>query len=266
MPIELQRSPRAHAGSSDNSRAVPGTPAEQDLAHAAAPAVPGRGALKRACTVLARRSALILLCLATCRAANGAGPSAASIPLPARYAQQVARIGHEGSMDRAGRVASEAQMPVGVGACAALKRQHAARHPAPAPGKSDAESHSDSAERHAYASATNANGVAYFSGSADPAQAIDMRDIAGLYNLCLAFAGKQRAWIAGVKANIYSANGTLVFQAYADGPFLLLRLTPGRYRLVAEYDGSVVDTVLRVPRHGAAARMLWWPDLASLVV
>lgn len=163
-------------------------------------------------------------------------------------------------MDRAGRVAREAQMPVGVGACAALKRQNAARQPAPAPRDSD------SANRHADAPATNANGVAHFSGSADPAQAIDMRDVAGVYNLCLAFAGKQRAWIAGVKANIYSANGTLVFQTYADGPFLLLRLAPGRYRLVAEYDGSVVDTVLRVPRHGAAARMLWWPDLASLVV
>ncbi|CAG2157847.1 hypothetical protein [Cupriavidus numazuensis] len=161
-------------------------------------------------------------------------------------------------MARAGRVAPEEQMPVGVGACAALKRQNVTRQQAPAPG--------DSAKRHSYAAATNANGVAYFSGSADPAQAIDMRDVAGLYNLCLAFAGKQRAWIAGVKANIYRTDGSLVFQAYVDGPFLLVRLTPGRYRLVVEYDGSVVDTALRVPRHGVAARMLWWPELASLVV
>ncbi|WP_152624168.1 hypothetical protein [Cupriavidus sp. IDO] len=111
-----------------------------------------------------------------------------------------------------------------------------------------------------------ANGISYLSAGTDLQETATLRDAARFYNLCLAFAGRERARLAGVNARIYRPNGTLVFNTYADGPLMLVRLTPGRYRVVAVYDGKTIIEGVTVPKHGTAARRLWWPDAPRLLV
>jgi len=111
-----------------------------------------------------------------------------------------------------------------------------------------------------------ANGISYLSGGTDQQETATLRDAARFYNLYLTFAGRKRARLAGVNARIYRPNGTLIFNTYADGPLMLVRLAPGRYRVVAVYDGKTIIKGVTVPKHGTAARRLWWPDAARLLV
>jgi len=110
------------------------------------------------------------------------------------------------------------------------------------------------------------NGVSYVSGGADREEVIAMRAMAGPYNLCLAFVGKHGARLAGVNARIFRSNGALVFNAYAQGPLMLVRLPPGRYRVIAIYNGIQRSTAVEAREKGSTARTLTWSEPARLVV
>ncbi len=44
-------------------------------------------------------------------------------------------------------------------------------------------------------------------------------------------------WIFGAKVKIIDAKGQIIFDAQADGPYMLLNLEPGEYILEASYQG-----------------------------
>ncbi len=80
------------------------------------------------------------------------------------------------------------------------------------------------------------------------------------YNLRLAFAEKSGQYVAAVRVRLTTADGREVYAGETEGPFMLARLAPGRYRLEAEYQGARQARTLTV---GAAQRepfiYLRWP-------
>ena len=208
-------------------------------------------------SVLTILSALLLACQASSACAVRVDAPAPGIEWKEGHLVVSPHVGRDPKTNANHHARVRKPGPPGLGACTAIQQQRTRQPPSLVA--------SNSAQP-ATPAARHANGVSYLSGSADRDDAIDMQGAAVFYNVCLAFSGKERAWIAGVQAQIYRHNGLLVFKVYADGPFILIRLKPGRYRIVANYDGRVIATKLAVPKHGATARMLWWPDLAHVVV
>jgi len=81
------------------------------------------------------------------------------------------------------------------------------------------------------------------------------------YNLRLAFAEKSGEYVAAVQVRLTTADGREVYAGETEGPFMLARLPPGRYRLEAEYQGMRQARTFTV---GAAQRepliYLRWPS------
>ncbi len=58
------------------------------------------------------------------------------------------------------------------------------------------------------------------------------------YNLHVAFAQSDGAYVADVALAIRSADGRLMWQGVSDGPFFFARLPRGQYLVTAEYGGK----------------------------
>lgn len=60
------------------------------------------------------------------------------------------------------------------------------------------------------------------------------------YNLHLAFAQSDGAYVADVALAIRSADGRLLWRGVSEGPFFFARVPGGNYQVSAEYDGKVL--------------------------
>lgn len=49
--------------------------------------------------------------------------------------------------------------------------------------------------------------------------------------------GKSDAWISGAQLSIINAKGVTIFDEPCNGPMFLARLAPGKYHLIASYQG-----------------------------
>ena len=103
--------------------------------------------------------------------------------------------------------------------------------------------------------------VEYLSGGIGKDEATAIEGAARHWPLTLEFAvkDKQRAdFAADVKVLVRDAKGHKALEATADGPFLLARLTPGRYSVEASLGGKTLhEKVLVKPGHPAKALFLW---------
>lgn len=85
--------------------------------------------------------------------------------------------------------------------------------------------------------------VKYLSGGIgiDESRAISRE--AGRWPMTLEFAARDKArheYVADVKVRVRDARGHTVLDTMSDGPFLLARLGPGRYRVNATYEGRTL--------------------------
>jgi len=108
--------------------------------------------------------------------------------------------------------------------------------------------------------------VWYLTGGTDKEDRAALVGAARGYSLCLAYLNRSGAGLAGVDTRIYRPNGRLVFHVVSDGPLLLVRLQPGRYRIVASSDGDAVVMPLTVRSRGQVAMKLRWLGAARLRV
>lgn len=88
----------------------------------------------------------------------------------------------------------------------------------------------------------------------------DMKAIASLYNLHLAFAqASTGAYIAGVAVSIRRAGSNRTEPVCTDcGPWVYVALAPGSYTVFATWEGVTQTRTVRVERKPTRA-VLYWP-------
>ena len=59
-----------------------------------------------------------------------------------------------------------------------------------------------------------------------------------VYPLKLMFAGSGRAYVSEVKAEIKDSSGQIMLKTECDGPWLLVKLKPGKYQVQASAEGG----------------------------
>ena len=82
-----------------------------------------------------------------------------------------------------------------------------------------------------------AGGISYVTGGVGLDESHALRADAPRWPLELLFAGPTSDYLSDVQVNITSGNGS-VFEAKADGPFMLVKLPPGDYVVHASYKGQ----------------------------
>jgi hypothetical protein len=88
----------------------------------------------------------------------------------------------------------------------------------------------------------SANGISYVSGGVGDGSIERLRAISGKFNLKLVFALNSGNYLSGVEVSIMdSTGGKTLLAVTTDGPWLLVNLPKGRYRLVA----TVGDTPIK---------------------
>jgi hypothetical protein len=79
------------------------------------------------------------------------------------------------------------------------------------------------------------------------------------HNLKVLTAAEQSgAFLAGAQVVVRDAGGRTVFETTLDGPWLLARLTPGSYQLIATLGGKPQTRTFTVPAGGRREIFLYW--------
>ena len=82
------------------------------------------------------------------------------------------------------------------------------------------------------------------------------------YNLKLLTAAERSgAFLAGVQVLVRDADGRTVLETSLEGPWLLARLSVGRYELVASWGGTSQTRSFTVPASGRREILLYWVAL-----
>ena len=91
-----------------------------------------------------------------------------------------------------------------------------------------------------------AGGVAYVSGGIGTDSIDRLGALASAYNLKLVFALNSGEYVSDVRVASANAAGTTLLDAMSAGPWLLTRLPPGNYRVVATFAGNAVTRQVAV--------------------
>jgi len=82
-------------------------------------------------------------------------------------------------------------------------------------------------------------GITYVSGGNGLEERQALNEVTGDYNLKLVFAEKgSGAYVSDVKLSIMNMKGQSILEAVSDGPWFLVKLAPGRYKITAEAEGQ----------------------------
>jgi hypothetical protein len=101
--------------------------------------------------------------------------------------------------------------------------------------------------------------VSYVTGGVSDDEATLFKQLRGSYPLGIELvrnhAGKQ-GYTADAQVRVFDRGGNVVLDARAEGPFMLVRLPPGTYRVQATLDGQTVDAKPVTTRAGGHAQAL----------
>ena len=103
--------------------------------------------------------------------------------------------------------------------------------------------------------------VEYMTGGVGQDEATAMEREAGRWPMALEFAvrdGKKADFAADVHVRIRDAERNVVLDTTADGPFVLAKLEPGRYRVEATLAGKTLRRDVTVGK-GHARTLFEWP-------
>jgi hypothetical protein len=107
------------------------------------------------------------------------------------------------------------------------------------------------------------HGIAYVTGGVGQDEVEAFRGLASGYNMRATFTTGSGEYLSGVAVQVSRSDGTVVFNATSDGPYLFARLPEGRYRLTASLDGAQRSRELYVPAHGGVRFTMVWPMLRT---
>lgn len=119
---------------------------------------------------------------------------------------------------------------------------------------------------HAYAAGSDgvlpavqhANGVDFVTGGVGLDESTAFKREARHWPLSLEFIGGERNYVSDVAVRITDAKGGTAFEGKSDGPYMLVRLRPGRYTVHVNYDGHEQTKSISVgAKPGAHLRFDW---------
>ena len=107
------------------------------------------------------------------------------------------------------------------------------------------------------------NGITYLSGGIGKDQSEAMKAAAKDYTLMLTCAIRPTGqYMADVKVNITDKSGSSVLETVTDGPFLLVQLAPGQYRINAESNGVTMNKTVHISANQSVKVSLYWTENA----
>jgi len=107
----------------------------------------------------------------------------------------------------------------------------------------------------------HAGSVTYVTGGVSDDEANAFKAMRNDYPLAIEIVQKQvgrNEFTADANVKVIDSAGNVVLDAKADGPFMLVRVPPGQYRVLATLNGRTVETRASVG-HGSAQAMLAFP-------
>jgi hypothetical protein len=104
-----------------------------------------------------------------------------------------------------------------------------------------------------------ASGIVYRTGGIGVDEAAAFKKIEHNYPLVLEFIGKNSEYLADVKVTVAKVQGgQKMLETTAAGPFLMAKLSPGKYRVTAEYMGKREHRMIDVHAKGTAYALFQW--------
>lgn len=103
--------------------------------------------------------------------------------------------------------------------------------------------------------------VQYVSGGIGLDESESMKAAAKDYPLALTFAAQRDGkadYVADVAVTITDSRGKQVLRAESQGPYLLVKLPPGSYKVSATYNGKAQERAVNVQNSGTARAVFEW--------
>ncbi|WJF91447.1 carboxypeptidase regulatory-like domain-containing protein [Paraburkholderia bonniea] len=100
--------------------------------------------------------------------------------------------------------------------------------------------------------------VSFVSGGVGQDESNALQQAQNQWPLSLRFTGPGADFLSEVKVKINDAHGAEILNATADGPYMLVRLLPGRYTVHAAYKGHDQSRVITIPAKGNAKSVFRW--------
>ncbi|MDT3670980.1 MAG: carboxypeptidase regulatory-like domain-containing protein [Aromatoleum sp.] len=101
-------------------------------------------------------------------------------------------------------------------------------------------------------------GVRYVTGGVGEGERTAILAIARDFNLKLTFAEKSGDYLSGVKTVITGGNGRKVLELDSEGPLVLAKLPPGKYRVSATANGREQTRDANVAGTGQQSLNFYW--------
>ncbi|MBU6261099.1 MAG: carboxypeptidase regulatory-like domain-containing protein [Burkholderiales bacterium] len=106
-------------------------------------------------------------------------------------------------------------------------------------------------------------GVSYLSGGIGDGQAAAIKAASPHWPLTLLFAvrtGRSADYLANVQVTVHDAQGRVVLETTADGPYLLAQLAPGAYQVDATVAGKTLARKVKVNAGHPVRAVFVWPE------
>lgn len=103
--------------------------------------------------------------------------------------------------------------------------------------------------------------VQYVSGGIGIDESEAMKAAAKDYPLALTFAAQRDGkadYVASVAVTIHDSHGKEVLKAMAEGPYMLVKLPAGSYKISATYNGGAQDRQVTVQNTGTTRAVFEW--------
>lgn len=111
----------------------------------------------------------------------------------------------------------------------------------------------------AFADHHGADGVAYIAGGVGESGRAEINAMQDQYSLKLVFAYTNGEFLAEVKVVITDAAGKTLVSTDADGPWLLVDLPAGTYKVAGTVNGETKTEQVTVPASGLKTVNMQWP-------
>jgi hypothetical protein len=103
--------------------------------------------------------------------------------------------------------------------------------------------------------------VTFVSGGVGSDEASALRRAQHEWPLVMRFTGPGSEYLADVHVRIVGAHAGEILNTDSRGPYMLVRLPPGRYTIHATYNGNDQRKAVTVPERGSVRADFYWSSL-----
>ena len=104
-------------------------------------------------------------------------------------------------------------------------------------------------------------GISYISGGVGEGEAEAILIESKQWPLLLELSQLENGrgvWIFGAKIKVLNTKNQVIFDAQADGPYMLINLTAGQYQIEASYQGSIQKKSVLIQGSGPQKLAIFW--------